>query len=57
MHTVFSSLTCERSFDNRSDMGPDFMIIFRISLWELVDNGMSWEETLVLAILTMYDNS
>lgn len=49
------------SFDNRSrfpleivrevrrSLGPDFMIIFRISLWELVDNGMSWEETLVLA--------
>ena len=33
----------------RKNLGSDFMIIFRISLWELVEGGMSWEETVRLA--------
>ena len=33
----------------RKHLGSDFMIIFRISLWELVEGGMSWEETVRLA--------
>lgn len=48
-------------FDNRSRFpleivesvrratGPEFIIIFRISLLDLVEGGMSWEETLELA--------
>ena len=49
------------SFENRSrfplelvrevrrHLGSDFMVIFRISLWELVEGGMSWDETVRLA--------
>lgn len=49
------------SFENRSRfplelvrevrkyLGDDFIIVFRISLWELVEGGMSWEETVRLA--------
>jgi len=49
------------SFENRSrfplelvrevrrHLGNDFIIVFRISLWELVEGGMSWEETVRLA--------
>jgi len=49
------------SFENRSrfpleivrevrrHLGSDFVIVFRISLWELVEGGMSWEETVTLA--------
>jgi len=33
----------------RKHLGQDFMIIFRISLWELVEGGMSWDETVTLA--------
>jgi len=33
----------------RKHLGSDFMVIFRISLWELVEGGMSWEETVRLA--------
>lgn len=33
----------------RKHLGNDFMVVFRISLWELVDGGMSWDETVWLA--------
>eukprot|EP00536_Pseudo-nitzschia_multiseries_P008935 jgi/Psemu1/257690/estExt_Genewise1Plus.C_2370041 len=33
----------------RRHLGPDFVVVFRISLWELVEGGMSWEETVLLA--------
>jgi len=33
----------------RKHLGGDFIIVFRISLWELVEGGMSWEETAKLA--------
>jgi len=33
----------------RKHLGSDFIVIFRISLWELVEGGMSWEETVRLA--------
>ncbi|CAJ1964596.1 unnamed protein product [Cylindrotheca closterium] len=33
----------------RAAVNPDFIIIFRISLLDLVEGGMSWEETLELA--------
>jgi len=33
----------------RKHLGSDFVIVFRISLWELVEGGMSWEETVRLA--------
>jgi len=33
----------------RKHLGNDFVIVFRISLWELVEGGMSWEETMQLA--------
>jgi len=33
----------------RKHLGQDFIIIFRISLLELIDNGMSWLETTTLA--------
>ena len=33
----------------RKHLGNDFVVVFRISLWELVEGGMSWEETSRLA--------
>eukprot|EP00339_Tiarina_fusa_P000190 CAMPEP_0117009030 /NCGR_PEP_ID=MMETSP0472-20121206/8323_1 /TAXON_ID=693140 ORGANISM="Tiarina fusus, Strain LIS" /NCGR_SAMPLE_ID=MMETSP0472 /ASSEMBLY_ACC=CAM_ASM_000603 /LENGTH=774 /DNA_ID=CAMNT_0004711217 /DNA_START=228 /DNA_END=2549 /DNA_ORIENTATION=+ len=33
----------------REACGPNFIIVFRISLLDLVDNGTSWEETLEFA--------
>lgn len=33
----------------RQATGPDFIIVFRISLLDLVDGGTSWEESLALA--------
>jgi len=33
----------------RKHVGSDFVIVFRISLWELVEDGMSWDETVRLA--------
>lgn len=33
----------------RKATGPDFIIIFRISLLDLVDGGMTWNETLEFA--------
>ena len=33
----------------RKHLGNDFVVVFRISLWELVEGGMSWEETVILA--------
>ena len=33
----------------RQATGPDFIIIYRISLWDLVDGGTTWEESMELA--------
>ncbi|MFV7784531.1 FAD-dependent oxidoreductase [Shewanella marisflavi] len=33
----------------RSKVGDDFIIIFRLSMLDLVDNGSSWEEVVLLA--------
>ncbi|WP_031470083.1 NADPH-dependent 2,4-dienoyl-CoA reductase [Sciscionella sediminilitoris] len=33
----------------RAATGPDFIIIYRISLWDLVDGGQTWDEVLALA--------
>jgi 2,4-dienoyl-CoA reductase (NADPH2) len=33
----------------RQAVGPDFIVLFRISIIDLVDNGSSWEEVVTLA--------
>ncbi len=33
----------------RAKLGPDFIIIYRLSLLDLVDRGQSWEEVILLA--------
>lgn len=33
----------------RRDLGPDFLVIFRISLLDLVHNGSTWEEVVTFA--------
>ena len=35
----------------REAVGPDFPVIYRMSLLDLVDDGQSWEETVELALL------
>lgn len=37
----------------REKLGPDFIIIFRLSMLDLVENGSSWAEIVEVSIVTL----